>query len=78
MARGILHIDATHQNHRGTGRGRDRVAADDPARGPTADDRRVGVYGSLVGSPRFSPSKTLGAAIVLLTVVIALIIAFVR
>jgi hypothetical protein len=78
MARGILNIDATHQNHREAGMERGRVASDDPARGSTADGRRVRVYRHLGGSPQFSPSKTLGAAIVLLTVVIALIIAFVR
>jgi hypothetical protein len=78
MAREILNVDATHQNHRGTGMERDRVASDDPARDSTADDRRAGVYERLGSSPRFSPSKTLGAAIVLLTVLIALIIAFVR
>jgi hypothetical protein len=53
-------------------------ASNDPARGSTAGDRRGRIYGRLGDSPRFSPSKTLGAAIVLLTVVMALIIAFVR
>jgi hypothetical protein len=78
MAREILNVDATHQNHRGTGMERGRVASDDPVRGSTADDRQVGVYERLGSSPRSSPSKTLGAAIMLLTVVIALIIAFMR
>jgi hypothetical protein len=55
-----------------------RAASGDQARGSTADDQRVRAYGRLGGSPRFPPSKTLGAAIVLLTVVMALIIAFVR
>jgi hypothetical protein len=78
MARSILNVDATRRNHQETGMQRDGVASDDPARGSTAGDRRVRIYGRLGDSPRFSPSKTLGAAIVLLTVVMALIIAFVR
>jgi hypothetical protein len=78
MARGILHSDATHLNHRETDLERDRVASADATGGSAVDDRRAGVDGRLGGSPWFSPSKTLGAAIVLLTVVIALIIAFMR
>jgi hypothetical protein len=78
MARGIPNVDAASQNHRETGIERGRVVSDDPARRSIADDRRVRMYGRLEGLPRFPPSKTLGTAIVLLAIVIALIIAFVR
>jgi hypothetical protein len=78
MARGTPDVDAAPQNHREIGVERGRVAAADSARRSTMDDRRARIYGRLEGLPRFAPSKTLGTAIVLLAVVIALIIAFVR
>lgn len=78
MARGSLNVDAIRENHRETGPERDRVASGDLVRGFAADDRRVRLDERPGGLPRFPPSKTLGMAIVLLAVVMALIIAFVR
>jgi hypothetical protein len=78
MALGIPHIDAAHQNGSSTGMEHDRRASDDPGIRSTRDDRRGRIYNGLGGLPRFSPSKTLGAAIVFLAIAIALIIAFVR
>lgn len=78
MAQGTLHSDATYLNHYETDIQRDRVASDDPASSSAADDRQVRDYRRLGGPPRFSPSKTLVVAIVLLTVAMALITAFMR
>jgi hypothetical protein len=78
MAIRIPNVDASHQSRRSMGPQGAREALDSSAVGPTTPHRRVGMYERLGGLPSFVPSKTLGAAVVFLAMIIALIIAFVR
>ncbi len=78
MAIRFRNADALDASRRSMGSQRLREDPNGSPASPNTPHQWVRVYARLKGSPGGSPSKTLGVAIVLLAIIIALMIAFVR
>ncbi len=78
MARQIPNADTTDRDGRFMGQPGSRNGTDGRGASHTMLHRRVGVYERVGRLTRTSSAMTVGAAIVLLAIMLALIIAFVR